>query len=148
MLFKKQGFPEEDELVLCTVTSVQYHSVFVDIYEYGKSGLIHISEVSPGRIRNIRDFVKEGKKIVCKVLRINKEKGYIDLSLRRVNESEKRRKIDEIKREQNAEKIIEIAAGKIGIKTEQLYNEISEKITKNYTSLHEFFEQASKNESI
>ena len=98
MLFKKQGFPEESESVLCTVTSVQYHSVFVDIDEYGKSGMIHISEVSPGRMRNIRDFVKEGKKIVCKVLRINEEKGYIDLSLRRVNESEKRRKIDDIKK--------------------------------------------------
>ena len=148
MLFKKKGFPEEGDLVLCTVTSVQYHSVFVDIDEYGKTGLIHISEVSPGRIRNIRDFVKEGKKVVCKVLRINQEKGYIDLSLRRVNESEKRRKIDDIKREQNAEKIIEVAAGKIGIKTEELYKEISEKITKNYASLHEFFEAASKNESL
>ena len=129
MLFKKQGFPEEGELILCTVTSVQFHSVFVELDEYGKSGLIHISEVSPGRIRNIRDFVKEGKKVVCKVLRINEEKGYIDLSLRRVNESEKRRKIDDIKKEQNAEKIVEIAAGKIGIKTEQLYKELSEKIT-------------------
>ena len=147
MLFKKQGFPEEGDLAICTVTSVQFHSVFVDLDEYGKSGLIHISEVSPGRIRNIRDFVKEGKKIVCKVLRINQEKGYIDLSLRRVNESEKRRKIDSIKREQNAEKIIEIAAGKIGIKTEELYREISDK-AKNYTSLHEFFEHASKTEGM
>ena len=148
MLFKKQGFPEEGELILCTVTSVQYHSVFVDIDEYGKSGLIHISEVSPGRIRNIRDFVKEGKKVVCKVLRINEEKGYIDLSLRRVNESEKRRKIDDIKREQNAEKIVEIAAKKIGIKTEELYREIAEKATTHYASLHEFFEQASKDEGL
>src|SRR3989338_5829963 len=148
MLFKKQDFPEEGELVLCTVTSVQFHSVFVDIDEYGKGGLIHISEVSPGRIRNIRDFVKEGKKIVCKVLRINEEKGYIDLSLRRVNESEKRRKIDDIKKEQNAEKIVEIAAGKIGIKTEDLYNEISEKTAKKYASLHEFFEEAAKDESL
>lgn len=147
MLFKKQGFPEEGDLILCTVTSVQYHSVFVNIDEYGKGGMIHISEVSPGRIRNIRDFVKEGKKIVCKVLRVNQEKGYIDLSLRRVNESEKRRKIDDIKKEQNAEKIIEIAAGKIGIKTEQLYNEVSGKI-KGYASLHEFFEKASKDENL
>lgn len=143
MLLKKQGFPEESELVLCTVTSVQYHSVFVDIDEYGKGGMIHISEVSPGRIRNIRDFVKEGKKIVCKVLRVNMEKGYIDLSLRRVNESEKRRKIDDIKREQNAEKIVEIAAKKIGIKTEQLYTGISGKIS-GYSSLHDFFEKAAK----
>ena len=148
MLFKKQGFPEEGDLVLCTVTSVQFHSVFVDIEEYGKGGMIHISEVSPGRIRNIRDFVKEGKKIVCKVLRINEEKGYIDLSLRRVNESEKRRKIDDVKKEQNAEKIVEIAAGKIGIKTEQLYGEISGKIIKNYASLHGFFEDALKDEKL
>ncbi len=148
MLFKKQGFPEESDLVLCTVTSVQFHSVFVDIDEYGKGGMIHISEISPGRIRNIRDFVKEGKKIVCKVLRINIEKGYIDLSLRRVNESEKRRKIDEIKKEQNAEKIIEISAGKIGLKTEELYKEISDKIALNYASLHEFFEDASKDEKV
>ena len=130
MFLKKQGFPEEGDLVLCTVTSVQFHSVFVDIDEYGKGGMIHISEVSPGRIRNIRDFVKEGKKIVCKVLRINQEKGYIDLSLRRVNESEKRRKIDEIKKEQNSEKIVEIAASKIGIKAEELYRHISEKSKK------------------
>lgn len=148
MLFKKQGFPEEGDSVLCTVTSVQYHSVFVNIDEYGKSGMIHISEVSPGRIRNIRDFVKEGKKIVCKVLRVNEEKGYIDLSLRRVNESEKRRKIDDIKKEQNAEKIVELAAQKIGVKTEQLYREISDRISKDYASLHEFFENASKDESL
>lgn len=147
MLFKKQGFPEESDLVLCTVTSVQYHSVFVELDEYGKTGMIHISEVSPGRIRNIRDFVKEGKKIVCKVLKINQEKGYIDLSLRRVNESEKRRKIDEIKREQNAEKIIEISSKKIGIKTEELYKQLSEKI-KSYSSLYSFFEDASKDETI
>ena len=116
MLFKKQGFPEEGELVLCTVTSVQFHSVFVDIDEYGKSGLIHISEVSPGRIRNIRDFVKECKKIVCKVLRINEEKGYIDLSLRRDNESEKIRKIDYNKKEQNSEKILKISSFTILLK--------------------------------
>ena len=148
MLFKKQGFPEEGDLVLCTVTSVQFHSVFVDIDEYAKGGMIHISEVSPGRIRNIRDFVKEGKKIVCKVLRINEEKGYIDLSLRRVNESEKRRKIDDIKKEQNSEKIVEIAAAKVGIKTEQLYKEISEKIAKDYNSLHEFFEASVKDDKL
>lgn len=148
MLFKKQGFPEEGELVLCTVTSVQYHSVFVDIDEYGKGGMIHISEVSPGRIRNIRDFVKEGKKVVCKVLRINRERGHIDLSLRRVNESERRRKIDEIKKEQDAEKIVEIAAGKIGVKTEILYKEILDKTIKKYASLYQFFGEAAKDESL
>tara|TARA_Y100000310_G_scaffold219247_1_gene220657 strand:- start:26464 stop:27240 length:777 start_codon:yes stop_codon:yes gene_type:complete len=140
MFFKKQGFPEDGELVLCTVTSVQYHSVFVKLDEYGRSGMIHISEVSPGRIRNIRDYVKEGKKIVCKVLRIHQEKGHIDLSLRRVNESERRKKVDRIKKEQNAEKIVEVSAKKLGLKLEELYKKIADKILANYETFSECFE--------
>jgi translation initiation factor 2 subunit 1 len=77
MFYKKEGFPEEDELVICTVAEIQYHSIFVTVDEYDNiSGMIHISEIAPGRIRNIRDYVKEGKVIVCKVLRINTEKGH------------------------------------------------------------------------
>jgi len=64
-----------------------------------------------------------------------------------VNESEKRRKIDEIKREQNAEKIIEVAANRIGVKKEDLYKSISAG-TGNYSSLHEFFESAAKDQEV
>ena len=92
MLLNKKGFPEEGELVLCKVTKVSYSSVFANLEEYGKHGMIHISEVSPGRIRNLNDYVKLGKMVVCKILRVNQEKGHIDLSLRRVNENQKRRK--------------------------------------------------------
>ena len=91
MLLKKRGYPPEDSLVLVTVTKVNPNSVFVtlDYYE-NRPGLIHISEISPGRIRNIRDFVIEGKKVVCKVLKIDQTKGHIDLSLRRVTEIQRR----------------------------------------------------------
>ena len=65
----KKGLPEEGEVLLCSVTKIYPHCVFVNIDDYSnKSGMIHISEISPGRIRNIHDYVKEGKKIVCKVL--------------------------------------------------------------------------------
>jgi len=121
MLLKKEGFPEEDELAICTVTKVQFHSVFANLDEYGKGGMIHISEVSPGRIRNIRDFVKEGKKVVCKVLRINTDRGHIDLSLRRVTEGQKRNKIDELKQEQKAEKILEFVAKDLKIDVKKLF---------------------------
>jgi translation initiation factor 2 subunit 1 len=99
-MIKKTGFPEEGELLLCTVTKIFGHSVFVNIEEYGRSGMVHISEISPGRIRNLRDYVVEGKKIVCAVLRVNKEKGHVDLSLRRVNEGQRRKKLEQIKQEQ------------------------------------------------
>jgi len=144
MFLKKKGFPEEDELVLCTVTNIFHHGVFVNVDEYEKSGMIHISEVSPGRIRNIRDFVKEGKKIVCKVLRINEEKGHIDLSLRRVNERQKKDKINEIKQEQKAEKIVEFAAKKLNVEANKLYDEISSKIFEKYDLLYLCFEDLVK----
>jgi translation initiation factor 2 subunit 1 len=139
MILRKTGFPEESEIVLCTVTSVQHHSVFVKLNEYDKTGMIHISEVSPGRIRNIRDFVKEGKVIACKVLRVNKERGHIDLSLRRVSEGQRRNKVNEAKQQQKAEKIIEIAAKKLGVDTKKLFDETSEKLLQHYPSLFSCF---------
>ena len=140
MLAVKQGFPEENEIVICTVTKVHFHSVFVHLDEYNKSGMIHISEVSPGRIRNIRDFVKEGKVVVCKVLRVNKERNQIDLSLRRVTEMQRRNKINEMKQEQKAEKIIEYVAAKFQKTAKELYDAIAPTVLKDYPSLYSYFE--------
>jgi len=149
MLFKKTGLPEEGELVLCTVTKVMFHSVFTNLDEYDKSGMIHISEISPGRIRNIRDFVSEGRKIVCKVLSVNEEQGHIDLSLRRVNDMQKREKIDWVKQEQKAEKIVEMVARKLEVKLEEVYDQISEQAFKKYDSLNSCFQEVvSENMSL
>jgi translation initiation factor 2 subunit 1 len=148
MLLVKQGFPEEDELVICTVTNIQYHSVFAKLDEYEKTGLIHISEIAPGRIRNIRDYVEEGKKVVCKVLRVDKKTGHIDLSLRRVNELQKRKKINEIKQEQKAEKIIEFVAKNLKRDVKQLYTEIIQKISDKYPDLTSCFKEVVRNNSL
>lgn len=140
MLIKRDGFPEPTDLVLCTVTNIQHNSTFVSIHEYDKQGMITISEIAPGRIRNIRDYVVEGKIVVCKVLNVNKERGYIDLSLRRVTESQKRQKSDEIKQETRAEKIIELAAHELKIPFEQLYLKISEKLLGEYFYIYQAFD--------
>lgn len=142
MLFKKDGYPEEDELVLCTITKVHPHSVFCDLDEYNhKSGMIHISEVSPGRIRNIRDYAKEGKKVVCLILKIHKDRGHIDLSLRRVNEIQKRRKQDSIKQEQKAEKIVELLAQQLKKPFKEVYKEVSKPIFEGYEMLYLAFNE-------
>jgi translation initiation factor 2 subunit 1 len=147
MLSEKKGFPEDGEIVLCTVTRVDKHSVFANLDEYGRSGLIHISEVSPGRIRNIRDFVREGKKVVCKVLKVDEAKGHIDLSLRRVNLAQKKEKLSHIKQEQTAEKIIEIVANKLKKDKNDLYKQISESVLKSYDSLFASFQAIVNNET-
>ena len=49
MLYYKEGMPEEDEIVLCKVTKIFPSSVFVELLEFNKQGMVHISEISPGR---------------------------------------------------------------------------------------------------
>ena len=148
LLYRKEGLPEESELLICEVTKIYYNSVFVHIIEYNVQGMIHISEISPGRIRNIHDYVKIGKMIICKVLRVNREKGHVDLSLRRVSESQRREKSDEIKREQTSEKIIEFVANKLKIPKRELYDKIVNMVFNNYGMLHNCFESVVKNNKL
>lgn len=145
MFFKKSGYPEESDLVICTVKKVLPHATFVDLDEYkDKEGYIHISEIAPGRIRNIRDYVIEGRKVICKVLKIDKEKGHIDLSLRRVSLSMRKTKDAEYKQEQKSEKILEQLAKLLRKNLEQIYAEIGEKILNKYGLLNLGFQEISK----
>ena len=139
MFYKKKGYPEIGEVVMCTVKRVLPHSVFVNLDEYEKEAMLHISEVSPGRIRNIRDYVKEGKKAICKILRINREKGYIDLSLRRVSPMQKINKNKEYKQEQKAGKILENISKELKIDLKQVHEEVLGKVLENYDSLNSAF---------
>jgi translation initiation factor 2 subunit 1 len=141
MYYRKTGLPEEDEIVLCTVTNVQYNSVFCTLDEYeNKSGMIHISEVSAGRIRNIREYVQEGKKVYCKVLNVDIERGHIDLSLRRVGEGQRRDKSMTLKQEQRAENLIEHIAKEHKKEPAEFYKQVAGPILEHYEYIYMAFE--------
>jgi len=146
MLYKKQGLPEVGELVMCTVKKILPHSIFVDIEEYKIEGMIHISEIAPGRIRNLRDYVREGKQITCKVLNIYREKGQVDLSLRRVNQSQRIKKVTEYKQEQKAEKILENAAKELKISLEEMYKQAGNLMIERYGALTPCFYEVVKDQ--
>ena len=147
MFYKREGIPETDEIVLCKVTKIYPNSVFVQLVEYNDSGMVHISEVSPGRIRNLRDFVSIGRQIVCKVLRIDRERGHIDLSLRRVNSNQRKEKLDEIKSELKAESIVKSIAKKLKQKTEDVYNKIKGPIFEEYSHFYICFQDVASKEA-
>lgn len=63
-----------------TVSRIVEFGAFVDLG--GVDGLIHISEMSWGRIKKVTDVLKEGDKVKVTVLDINAEKGKISLSLK------------------------------------------------------------------
>ena len=130
-----KSFPELDEAVLCVVDRILGTTVFVKIEAYGKEGVIATSEVAPGRIRNIRDYVVPGKRIVCKVLRIDEKTGHIDLSLRRVSSKERGEILEIYEREKNAMAILKVVAKD---KSEQL----KEKILKENSRISDFLSNA------
>lgn len=76
---------EVGDILLCVVEKISGTVVFAKMPD-GTEGSIVLSEIAPGRIRNLRDYVFPGKNIVCKVLRVNGER--VDLSLRRVTPKE------------------------------------------------------------
>jgi len=116
------NFPKEDEVVLCTVSKIDSSGVFVKIEEYNCEGHIILAEISPGRIRNIREFVSVGKKIVCKVLR--KKENNLELSLRRVSAKERDTIMEYYKKERVFASILKSVAGE---KSQELMNNIREK---------------------
>ena len=65
--------------------------------------------MASGWIKYIRDHVREGQKIVCKVLNVDTSRHHIDLSLKDVNEHQRREKIQEWKADQKAWKWLEMA---------------------------------------
>ncbi len=137
MVKTRREFPSEGDLLLCTVTDITSHGAYVELEEYpGLKGFIHLSEIASSWIKNIRNFVKEGQKIVTKVLRVNREKRQIDLSLRRVTEQQKREKIQAWKRAQNAEGILRLAADKLGKTLDEAYREVGWRLEDRYGEIY------------
>jgi translation initiation factor 2 subunit 1 len=61
----------------------------VQLLEYGNiEGMIQLSEFSRRRIRSIQKLVRVGRNEVVAVMRVDKDKGYIDLSKRRASPEE------------------------------------------------------------
>ena len=128
---------EEGDIVFCTVDRIVGTNVFVKIHDSEKEpeGCIVMSEIAPGRIRNIREYVIPKKRIVCKVLRISGDR--IDLSLRRVTLKEQK----EIKEKYNQEKSYEsILRGVLGEKAKETLDEISKD-----SRIYDFLEDAREN---
>jgi|Deesub1362A_J573_1020465.scaffolds.fasta_scaffold00135_2 translation initiation factor 2 subunit 1 len=142
LIIKRDGYPSKGELVIGTVTRVLDFGAFVSLDEYeNKEGLIHISEVAAGWIKDIRDHVKKGQKVVCKVLDTNPRRGHIDLSIKDVNERQRREKMQQWKSEQRAFKWLEIAGEKAGLNREDLIK-IGKKLLKEYETIYGAFEEA------
>ncbi|KAI5407701.1 hypothetical protein KIW84_053807 [Lathyrus oleraceus] len=80
-------YPEVDMAVMIQVKNIADMGAYVSLLEYNNiEGMILFSELSRRRIRSVSSLIKVGRIEPVMVLRVDKEKGYIDLSKRRVSE--------------------------------------------------------------
>ena len=139
---RRAEYPEVGDLVVCSVQNVKNFGAFCSLDEFnGKEGFIHVRDVATGWVKYIRDHVREGQKIVCKVLNVDVERGHIDLSLKQVNDHQRRETIQEWKNEKKAEKLLEIVGRKVEKNLDEAYTEAGDALVKEFGSLYSAFEE-------
>lgn len=142
-MVRGKEFPDESELVVGTVRAVENFGAFVKLEEYpNKEGFLHIAEVSTGWVKRIRDHVREQQRVVCKVLAIDPGRGHVDLSLKRVNEHQRREKIQEWKNDQKADKLLEIVATNLKRSPDDAWKDFGARLAEKYGNLYAAFEEA------
>ena len=138
---KYSGWPEPGELVVGDVDEIADFGVFVDLDEYeDKRGLCHISEVASGWIKNVRDHVREGQTVVAKVLEVDESSNQIDLSIKDVNEHQRKETIQDWKNERKADNWMLIALGEDV--DDDRYTSVANALLAEYESLYDAFEAA------
>mmetsp|Transcript_8533 Transcript_8533/g.22046 ORF Transcript_8533/g.22046 Transcript_8533/m.22046 type:complete len:318 (-) Transcript_8533:187-1140(-) len=119
-------FPEVDECVMVQVRSIAEMGAYVALLEYENiEGMILLSELSRRRIRSINKLIRVGKQEVCMVLRVDKEKGYIDLSKRRVSAEDITQCDERYNKSKAVHSIMRHLAEQTSTPMEELYDKIA-----------------------
>jgi translation initiation factor 2 subunit 1 len=106
-------------------------------------GFLHISEIATGWIRNIERFIKPKQKAVLKVIRVDKARAEVDLSLKQVSGEERKSKLIEVKKNEKASAFMEIVKVKAQINDSQI-KEIEDKILQKYDYVYDIFETVAR----
>ncbi len=146
---KKTGFPNEGELVLSTINNIQPHCAWATIDEYENlKGMVHISEVASSWVRNIRNFIHDGQHLVCRVTGVDQKTNQISLSIKRVTDAERRKKMDDVRKATRAIKLLEFASKKLNIDFKKAYETVGKKLEEEFGDLNSAFEQAARGNKL
>jgi len=140
-------FPEVDDLVMVNVRQIAEMGAYVQLLEYDNiEGMILLSELSRRRIRSIQKLIRVGKNEVVVVLRVDKEKGYIDLSKRRVSATDIVKCEERYNKSKAVHSIMSTVAKKESKDLEVLYEQLAWPLYAKYGHAYDAF-KAALNES-
>lgn len=135
---KRRGLPSAGEVVIAKIAQLNPNSAFAKLLEYDAEGMIHISEVASGWVRDIRHHLKQDQEVVALVIR----REPLSLSLKRVNPRARAGKMKEYNLEKRAEKILEMAGQKLGKSLEQSYDDVGYLLQERFGSMYAAFEES------
>ena len=135
------------DIVECVVTGVQSYGAFV-LIDNSINGLIHISEISKGYVRNIEDFVKVGETVYVKILEIDEEDLRAKVSLKEIREVNKRERYTKIPRSRHKINLKKYSCGvlfeRLNSQIEETYNLLEDKVMLRVDLTHTGIEQEIK----
>jgi len=139
----EQKYPEVDDLVVVEVKSIEEMGAYVALKEYNDiEGMILLSELSRRRIRSINKIIRVGRLETVVVLRVDREKGYIDLSKRRVSEEDIAKCEEKYNRSKAVHSIMRHIAETVHQDLEQLYVQFGWPLYKKYGHAYDAFKAA------
>jgi len=107
------------------VRSIAEMGAYVNLLEYDNiEGMILLSELSRRRIRSIQKLIRVGRNEVVVVLRVDKEKGYIDLSKRRVSAEDVLKCEERFNKSKTVHSIMRNVGEKLHVELDDLYDQI------------------------
>ncbi len=134
--------PEKDELVIATIRKIFPYGAFCSLDEYNdREAFVHISEVASRWVKNIHEFLKENQKVVARVYHFLPEKNQIDLSIRRVSESERKLKLETVKRDKRSQSLLVVLAKRLKKDPAKFSAEMTGLMKKEFGGPMEAFEQ-------
>lgn len=143
MVLPRKELPDVGELVVGTIKEIYDFGAYLELDEYGGlRAFLPWSEISSKYFRDIREVIREGQKVVVKAIRVDRVKKAVDVSLKKVTDSERQKKMLWWKRFTKACKIVELTAEKLGRSIEDAYREVVWSLMDKYYDVMYAFEEA------
>jgi len=126
--FYANEFPDVEDTVVVKVHKIAEMGAYVTLSEYNnKEGMILLSELSRRRIRSVNKLIRVGRSECVVVIRVDQDKGYIDLSKRRVYTKDVLQCEDRFAKAKAINSILRHVAEKLGYTTNEQLEELYEK---------------------
>jgi len=133
-------YPNAEDLVVVQVKNVAEMGAYVSLLEYNNiEGMILLSELSRRRIRSINKLIRVGRTEIVVVLRVDKEKGYIDLSKRRVSPEDIVKAEEKFNKSKAVHSIMRHVAETNGARLEDLYKQFGWDLYKRFGHAYDAF---------